>query len=577
MLAGMGEAGDHPARAKNADFTGARFLDDVSFESMIFEGRTHFTNATFEKDASFYGAKFDRYASFHDATFNGLADFEHASFGQVAFKRIEFASAIFRDVTFGGLAEFISVNFNYTAEFNSMVAEERAVFTDCWFDGSCNFQNAKFHGNTSFGGSSFAYQADFGEASFSKSAHFVQNEFADNAAFAGITFYDEARFDESTFQGGAWFFDSVFSGASWFVDVKFGGDVVCRGARFVGEADFGGAQVAGTMSLESAGGCGELRLDGLRADGVVEVTGPFAKVRCADAAVRGRAWFRLMGSELWLDNSEFSAPLTVESRVLPSSADPGTVTSAGQPTRLRSLDGTDAEHLTLVDVDLSRCELAGLRRPESLRLVGGCRFAPMPRGLYLRPGRLPWWWSARDALFEEHVWRLSIGAPARKCGWERPDPGQEIEVKPDRLAVMYRQLRAVLEDARNEPGANDLYYGEMEMRRAASRVGGERCLLWMYWLVSGYGLRAVRSLMVLAGVILAAAAAFRYVGFPGVTPGYQECLVYAGGAVLSLDLASRHLPDVLTEWGDVVRIGLRVAGPVLLGLAALAVRGRVKR
>ena len=84
-------------------------------------------------------------------------------------------------------------------------------------------------------------------------------------------------------------------------------------------------------------------------------------------------------------------------------------------------------------------------------------------------------------------------------------------------------------------------------------------------------------MVTLATVVLAAAVALRYVGFPSVTPDYGECLVYAGGAVLSLDLASRHLPGVLTEWGDVLRIALRIAGPVLIGLAALAMRGRVKR
>jgi hypothetical protein len=39
----------------------------------------------------------------------------------------------------------------------------------------------------------------------------------------------------------------------------------------------------------------------------------------------------------------------------------------------------------------------------------------------------------------------------------------------------------------------------------------------------------------------------------------------------------QRVPEVLTEWGEAIRLVLRVGGPVLLGLAALAVRGRVKR
>jgi hypothetical protein len=55
-----------------------------------------------------------------------------------------------------------------------------------------------------------------------------------------------------------------------------------------------------------------------------------------------------------------------------------------------------------------------------------------------------------------------------------------------------------------------------------------------------------------------------------------DCLLYASGSVLSLDL-NGHLPGTLTDWGQVIRMVLRVGGPVLLGLGALAMRGRVKR
>lgn len=143
---------------------------------------------------------------------------------------------------------------------------------------------------------------------------------------------------------------------------------------------------------------------------------------------------------------------------------------------------------------------------------------------------------------------------------------------------MYRQVRAMLEDTRNEPGAADFYYGEMETRRAAARRSvrwGERWLLGGYWLVSGYGLRASRSLTGLAGLILIAAVVLRYAGFPGVTIGFGQCVLYAPGSVVSLDVG--HVPGVMTNWGDVVHLVLRIGGPVLLGLAALAVRGRVKR
>lgn len=90
-------------------------------------------------------------------------------------------------------------------------------------------------------------------------------------------------------------------------------------------------------------------------------------------------------------------------------------------------------------------------------------------------------------------------------------------------------------------------------------------------------MRGSRALLSLIALVLSAALVLQYTGFTGAVPGYRYCALYAAGSVLSLSLANGHLPTVLTAWGDVIRIVLRVGGPVLLGLAALAVRGRVKR
>ena len=284
-------------------------------------------------------------------------------------------------------------------------------------------------------------------------------------------------------------------------------------------------------------------------------------------------------------DSVFAAPATIESSLRPVT---GAAPAAGEEpaagelplrVRVRSLRGTDAEHLTLTDADLSRCVLSGLRRPEQLRLEGRCVFAPTPRGLYWRWKIIPWRWTAREALFEEHLWRASEAAPGPHGGWDRQEDGAEDGggSSPERLEVLYRQLRTVFEVARNEPGAADFYYGEMEMRRHAARNRSERWLLNGYWLVSGYGLRGSRALAALAALILCAALVLQQTGFPGPVPSYLYCVLYAVGSVVSLSLASGHLPAVLTAWGDAIRIVLRIGGPVLLGLAALAVRGRVKR
>jgi hypothetical protein len=119
----------------------------------------------------------------------------------------------------------------------------------------------------------------------------------------------------------------------------------------------------------------------------------------------------------------------------------------------------------------------------------------------------------------------------------------------------------------------------MEMRRhdrgmATNKWRGRasRMVLTAYWLVSGYGLRAWRSLAALAVVMAVFAAAFRWVGF---TPpaSYWKSLLFAFRSTISLTDPSVQL----TAWGGLFQALLRLTGPVLLALALLALRGRVKR
>lgn len=100
--------------------------------------------------------------------------------------------------------------------------------------------------------------------------------------------------------------------------------------------------------------------------------------------------------------------------------------------------------------------------------------------------------------------------------------------------------------------------------------------LWQaYWLVSGYGLRAWRALTWLAVAVAGFALLFHCFGFrPSTRPdSYWESLLYTFRTTLSL--TDRELR--LTSWGKFFQALLRITGPILLGLAALAFRGRLKR
>jgi hypothetical protein len=152
-------------------------------------------------------------------------------------------------------------------------------------------------------------------------------------------------------------------------------------------------------------------------------------------------------------------------------------------------------------------------------------------------------------------------------------------------------LRKGREDSKDAPGAADFYYGEMEMRRHAAkprrrilRIPGiektvripriEETVLWLYWLVSGYGLRASRALIALAITVALGAILLGLFGFDGQHPD-DGTLLFAAETSISLLRA----PDTesFTAVGHVVQIVLRLAGPLFFGLALLSLRGRVKR
>jgi hypothetical protein len=113
----------------------------------------------------------------------------------------------------------------------------------------------------------------------------------------------------------------------------------------------------------------------------------------------------------------------------------------------------------------------------------------------------------------------------------------------------------------------------MEMRRHSASPA-ERSILWLYWLVSGYGLRASRALCALAATIALGAVFLHSFGFDRGKHPADGTLLFSLESTISLLRA----PEAeLTPSGHVIQIALRLAGPLFFGLALLALRGRVKR
>jgi len=167
-------------------------------------------------------------------------------------------------------------------------------------------------------------------------------------------------------------------------------------------------------------------------------------------------------------------------------------------------------------------------------------------------------------------------------------------------------LRKGREDNKDEPGAADFYYGEMEMRRHdPAKPKAERLVLLLYWLTSGYALRASRALAWLLGILVLATVLLAAVGLeqpatvstvqatitgspphqtirfqaPKASSAEQPFPARLGTAALVAveGAAFRTSEQQLTYVGRLIQAALRFTGPILLGLAVFSIRGRVKR
>jgi hypothetical protein len=132
-------------------------------------------------------------------------------------------------------------------------------------------------------------------------------------------------------------------------------------------------------------------------------------------------------------------------------------------------------------------------------------------------------------------------------------------------------------------------------------------VLTAYWLASGYGLRAWRALAALAVVLVVFAGLLVLGGYQPETAGPAAgsaptttaptspgaattapaspatsaadrslvgALLYGARTIIGLNPTPA---PALTRFGEVLLIAVRVLGPLLLALAVLALRGRVKR
>jgi Pentapeptide repeats (9 copies) len=569
-------------------FNRAHFTDTARFAWAQFMGAARFDQAQFPRGARFEGAQFSGNAVFGGVQFSGAVEFGGAQFsGDVWFDQAQFSrNASFTQAKFSGDAWYTEANFTNVAQFSGAQFSEDAWFDQMQFSGNVVFARAQFSGDAAFNqtqftdaarfdGAQFSGNASYNRAQFTKDASFTEAHFTNVASFTEAHFSGNARFDEARFSRGASFVQAQFSGDTWFGRARFSGDARLERTRFDQAQQLGPILVAGF-----------LRLDHAVFTKRVEIAAIGRAVSCVRTQFSGGAALEVGFAAVALDDTQFlalsrlvgTASQGFSQEELGQVADPNRPGDVFHP-RLLSLRGTDVTNLWLSNVDLGMCAFTGAQNLQTLRAeVAG---VPTPRGWHTGWAWPPIWrWTRRNALVEEHAWR----ATTRKShGWTVPahlagSGGLTAASDPRQLAAVYRALREGREASKDEPGAADFYYGEMEMRREAPATPwSERFIVWWYWLLAGYGLRGLRALGWLLALVAALAMMFSQVGFAGAHPSLWNSLVYTVQATLSLESKAKPLTHQLSVAGEVLRIVLRLSGPVLLGLALLSVRNRVKR
>ncbi|MGX1480854.1 UNVERIFIED_CONTAM: hypothetical protein RKD50_009662 [Streptomyces canus] len=562
----------------------------------------------------------------------GDVRFDRAQFtGDVRFDRAQFTGrAWFDGAQFTGATGFNGAQFTDFAGFNGAQFSDLAVFTRARFTSSVEFNKARFTGDAAFHEAQFTSEASFLGAQFTDQAIFYQAQFTDRASFDGAQFAGPARFHEAQFAGLAMFHEAQFTSEATFSEAQFTGHAMFDGAQFAGPAVFAGARFTR-----------DARFSGTRFEGV-SVLGPLACVNsvvlsgaifavpvtleiearhvvCARTRWESTATVRLRNAGLDLSHAVLIAPVAVLARSTPFTLNDTTVNVAppiaqGMNGRVQviSVQGVDAAHLVLTDTDLTHCLFSGAFHLDQIRLEGRTTFPDVPTGWHRR-GVIPIRYARRRVLAEEHYWRYHNGPHRRGWyrGWHRgPHPSDPSRIRgPEDVAALYRQLRKAFEDGKNEPGAADFYYGECEMRRhdLSGTSRGERLLLWGYWLLSGYGLRASRAFGWLLAAMTVTVLLLMGAGLPTHDPdpattgtlqgsrislntstpvpalhgGWSQRMTWVRAEkatrIAVNSVVFRSSGQNLTTAGTYIEMASRLLEPTLLALGALAIRGRIKR
>lgn len=567
--------GSEGRRELHGDFSGCTFRPGCDFSGLRFR-KTRFNGATFVGGGQFKAVTFASWVKFIDAVFDGPANFDKSTFGHhVSFEGSSFgdfsriANAKFGNqpsfifARFGVGCSFRGTSFGYRPKFRGAHFGSDTQFAKAHIGNKAEFQGAHFGANARFVAATFGEATYFDGVGFGDRAQFIAAEFGSGCSLRGLRFAGDVTFQRANFLGDAPFSHSTFSGRADFGEVTVDSSLDFSDARFL---------VADQLGVIYCGESARLARAVFSNDVFMEFRTPFLSLEDVRLAAGGQAhvdgYVNLRGALL---GPRFG------------------LVGRGSNSELLSVENADVRGLSVSGVGLRACRFSGAQHLSGMRLESGASFEAVPTQLLS---------VQRGAIAEEHLLRRNSEAGAQgkwyPAACKTPTGFSTAGSLPSEgeVARCYRELRQGREESANSHGASELYYGEMEMRRLTrpSRWTpngllewfSERAILSTYRLTSGYGTRASRAILVLAMAVLIGAITVDHFDLVKINMDEQsnrqisflESIFFVCRAVL---LLPTHDSLELRGGGDAVQIMYRLIGPVLLGLAALSLRSRVKR
>jgi len=379
-------------------------------------------------------------------------------------------------------------------------------------------------GRDNFRGIVFPEPANFADVEFDK-ADFSDAIFRDDAIFRGTVFIESACFDGAIFEKRAFFADSTFPPFTRFVRAKFNEDATFWRANFARNSMFNWC-VFGKEVYFSSAKFVAADFPSARFKAFAEFDGTIF----SESANFNHCWF--LGRTVFAA-TEDPLPVFLDVRVDFQSV-------VIEPLDAVTFRNADLRQFRFRDTDLRKVEFVGVRWP--------------------RIGR-------RQVVYDE-IASAENKSAAFFLGVER----------------LYRQLKQNYDDRKDYERVAEFHYGEKEMRRKNPGSGViHRVFLTLYWILSGYGERYVRPL--LWGTVVLLLSTFLYLVL-GIFPRNSALPLspfsvfdWARAVHYSFRVMTLLKPDDLTlsETARIVNTVQTIAGPLILGLFALAVRQHLKR